>query len=75
MPIEVVSIGVVRDPKSFQEKYDCINDNDRAYGTMYLAIPPAMHYLLDFVDYAFELSRNLEEALGIRGNFNSKWAF
>ena len=61
-----VSIGVVRDPYSYQEKYDCLNYNDRAYGTMCLAIPPTMRYILDSVDYPFELWRNLDEALACR---------
>ena len=52
-----VSIGAMREPDSYQEKYDWLNDNDRAYGTMCLAIPPTMRYLLDFVDYPFELWR------------------
>ena len=42
-----VSIGVVREPESCQEKDAWLNDNDRAYGTMCLAIPPTMHYILD----------------------------
>ena len=60
-----VSIGAMREPESFQEKYDWLNDNDRAYGTMCLAIPPTMHYLLDSTDYPFEIWRNLDEALGM----------
>ena len=46
-----VSIGVVREPESRQEKYDWLNDNDKFYGSMYLAIPPTMCYILDFTDY------------------------
>ena len=61
-----VSIGAVREPNSCQEKYDWLNDNDRAYGTMCLAIPPTMHYLLDSDDYLFELWRNIDEALGMQ---------
>ena len=49
--IYVVSNGVVREPESCQEKYDWINDDDRSYGTMCLAIPPTMRYLLDYVEY------------------------
>ena len=60
-----VSISVVREPESYQEKCDWLNDNDRAYGTMCLAIPPAMRYILDYADYPFELWRNLDEALGM----------
>ena len=61
-----MSIGAVRNPELCQEKYDWLNDNDRAYGTMCLAIPPTMCYLLDSVDYPFELWRNLNEALGMQ---------
>ena len=61
-----VYIGVVREPESCQEKDSWLNDNDRAYGTMCLAIPPTMRYLLDSADYPFELWRNLDEALGMQ---------
>ena len=61
-----VSIGAVREPESCQEKDAWINDNDRAYGTMCLAIPPTMCYIIDSVDYPFKLWRNLDEALGIQ---------
>ena len=61
-----VSIGVVREPESFQEKDDWLNDNDRAYRTMCLAIPPIMRYILDSVDYPFELWRNIDESLGMQ---------
>ena len=44
-----MSIGVLREPESFQEKDAWINDNDIAYGTMCLDIPPTMCYLLDYV--------------------------
>ena len=64
-----VSIGVVREPKSWQEKCDWLNDNDIAYGTMCLAIPPTMRYLLDSVEYPFELWRNLNEALGMKQEY------
>ena len=60
-----VSIGVVREPYFFQEKYAWINDNDRAYGTMCLAIPPTMCYLLDSAHYPFKLWRNIDKALGM----------
>ena len=39
-----LSIGAVRKPESFQEKDAWLNDNDRAYGNMCLAIPPTMRY-------------------------------
>ena len=50
-----VSIGVMREPESCQEKCDWLNDNDRSYGTMCLAIPPTMWYLLDSVEYPLNI--------------------
>ena len=61
-----VSIGAVRELESCQEKDACLNDNDRAYGTMCLAIPPTMCYLLDSVDYPFNIWRNIDEDLGMQ---------
>ena len=50
-----VSIGGVTEPESYEEKCGWLNDYDRAYGTMCLAISPRMHYLLDSIEYSFEL--------------------
>ena len=61
-----VSIGVVIEPKSYQEKDAWLNDNDRAYVNMCLAIPPTMCYILDSIDYPFELWKNLDQALGMQ---------
>ena len=66
-----MSIGVVREPESCQEKDAWINDNDRAYGTMCLDIPPNMCYLLDSVYYPFDICRNLDEALGMHQEYVS----
>ena len=64
-----VSIGAVKEPESFKEKDSWLNDNDRAYGTMCLAIPPIMRYILDSANYPFELWRNLDEAIGIQQEY------
>ena len=61
-----VSTSFLRELESYQDKYDWLNDNDRAYGTMFLAIPLTMRYILDFADYPFELWRNLDEAFGMQ---------
>ena len=37
-----MSIGAMREPKSYQEKDAWLNGNDRAYGTICLGIPPTM---------------------------------
>ena len=60
-----VSIGAMRELDSCQEKCDWLNDNDRAYGTMCLAIPPTMHYLLDSAEFPFDIWINIDEPLGM----------
>ena len=64
--LNYVSIGVVSELESYEEKCDWINDCDRAYGTMCLAIPPTMRYLLDSIEYPFEIWRNLDKSLGMQ---------
>ena len=59
------------EPDSYEEKCFWLNDCDRAYGTMCLAIPPTMRYLLDSVEYPFDLWRNLDEALGMQKQYMS----
>ena len=61
-----MSIDTVREPKTYQEKDAWPNDNDRAYGNMFLAIPPTMRCILDSANYPFEIWRNLDEALGMQ---------
>ena len=56
----------MREPNSYQEKDAWLNDNDRAYGSMCLAILPIMRYILDSVDYTFEIWRNIDESLGMQ---------
>ena len=61
-----VSISAMTDPGSYEEKCDWINDCDRAYGTMCLAIPPTMRYLLDSTEYPFKIWRNIDEDIGVQ---------
>ena len=60
-----VSIGAVSEPESYEEKIDWLNDCDRAYGIMCLVMSPKMHYLIDFVEYAFDLWNNLDKYFGV----------
>ena len=50
-----VSIGAMSKIDSYEYKCEWINDCDIAYGYMCLAIPPIMHYLLDSIEYPFEI--------------------
>ena len=42
-----VSIGALSEPESCEEKIDCLNNCDRAYGIMWLGISPKIHHLID----------------------------
>ena len=50
-----VSIGAVNEKEYYEENIYWINGCDRAYGIMCLVKYPKMHYLIDFVEYPFEL--------------------
>ena len=56
----------MREPESCQDKCAWLNENDGAYGTMCLIVPPTIRYLFDSVEFPFELWRNLDEALGMQ---------
>ena len=58
-----ISIGVGEE--SYEEKSDWLTDYDRAYGIMCLVMSPKMHYLIDFVEYAFDLWNNLDKYFGV----------
>ena len=60
-----VSIGVLSEPKPYEENISCLNNCDRAYGIMCLGISLNIHHLIDYVDYPFELSINLDKYFGI----------
>ena len=57
---------MMSEPESYEEKCDWLNDCGRAYGTTCLTIRPTMRSLSDYVEYPFELWRNLDEALGMQ---------
>ena len=48
-----ISIGVGEE--SYEEPSDCLNDCDRAIGSICLAISPCMCYLIESVDYPKDL--------------------
>ena len=59
------SIGVMAMLESDEEKNDWLNDCDSAYGKMCLAMSHKMWYLIDFVEYPFELWSNLDSDFGV----------
>ena len=59
-----VSIGAIEMPKSNDEKSIWFNNCDIAYGSMCLAIPPMMRYLIDAVEFPSEIWSRLDRAFG-----------
>ena len=54
-----ISIGFVSEPTYYEQKCAWLNDYNKAYGVMCLAISPSMCYLIDIVDTPSELWKNL----------------
>ena len=48
-------IGAVEMIESDDEKSIWFNECDRSFGAMCLAIPPRMSYLIDIVEYPYEI--------------------
>ena len=51
-----------------------MNNCDRAYGIMCLAISPNIHHLIDSVEYPFELWENLEKSFGVQEVEDEAWS-
>ena len=59
-----VSIGAVTMLESDDEKSIWFNNCGRAYGAMFLAIPPRMQYLIDDVEFQSEIWSILDKEFG-----------
>ena len=69
-----VSIGALSEPKSYEVKIDWLNNCDRAYGIMCLAMSPDIHHLIYSVEYPFELWNNLDKAFGVQEVEDEAWS-
>ena len=69
-----LSIGELNEPESYEEKIDQLNDYDRAYGIMCLAMSLEIHHLIDHVEYPFECWNNLEKSFGMQGVEDEAWS-
>ena len=69
-----VSIGALREPKSYEEKIYWINNCDRAYGIIFLGMSPNIHHLIDSAEYPFELWKNLDKAFGLQKIKDEAWS-
>ena len=57
-----VSIGLGKE--SYKDENDWINDSDRAFGTIWLALSPSSRYLISFVEYPKDLWTKLDRTFG-----------
>ena len=69
-----VSIGVLIERESYEENIYWINDCDRYYGIMCLAMSPKIHHLIDSVEYPFELWNNLDKYFGVQKVEDEAWS-
>ena len=61
-----MSIGIVTEPESFEEKDAFFTNSFRSFGIMCLSIPPCMHYLIDTNNLPSELWSNLDKTFGLQ---------
>ena len=60
-----VSIGALSEPEYYEGKIYWLNNCDICYGIMCLGIYPNIHHLIYYVEYPFELWKNLDKAFGL----------
>ena len=68
-----VSIATVNE-SSYEYKSDQLSAYDRAYGIMCLAMSPKIHYLIDYVEYMFDLWSNLDRYFGVKKEVDDTWS-
>ena len=69
-----VSIGVLSELESYEEKTDWLNNCDRAYGIMCLGMSPNIHHLIDSVEYPFDLWNKLDKYFGVQEVEDEAWS-
>ena len=69
-----VSNGALSEPESYEEKINWMNNLDRAYGIMRLAISPNIHHLIYSAEYPFEIWKNLEKYLVVQEVEDDAWS-
>ena len=57
-----VSIGIGKE--SYENENYWLNDGDRAFGTICLALSPSLHYLIGYVEYLEDLWTKLDITFG-----------
>ena len=57
-----VSIGIGKE--SYEDENDWLNDGDRDFGTICLALSPSLGYLLDSAEYPKDMWTELDRTFG-----------
>ena len=57
-----VSIGLGKE--SYENDNDCLNDGDRAFGAVCLALSPSLRYLIGSAEYPKDLWTKLDKTFG-----------
>ena len=57
-----LSIGLGKD--SYEDENECLNYNDRYFGTICLGFSPSLRYLIDSVEYLKDLWTELDRTFG-----------
>ena len=57
-----VSIGIGKE--YYENENDWINDSDRAFGVICLALSPSLRYLIDYAEYPKDLWTELDRTFG-----------
>ena len=61
-----VSIGALSELNYYEEKIGWMNNCDRSYGIVCLAMSPNIHHLINSTKYPFELWKKMEKAFGVQ---------
>ena len=60
-----VSIGLGKESYDNENENDWLNDGDRAFGAICLALSPSLRYLIGFVEYPKDLWTILDRTFGM----------
>ena len=69
-----VSFGSLSESESYEENIDWMNNCDRAYGIMCLAMSPNIYHLVDSVEYPFDIWKNLDKDFGVQEVEDEAWS-
>ena len=60
----VVDVSIGLGKESYEDENDWLNDSDRAFGTICLALSPSLRYLIAYAEYPKDLWTKLDRTFG-----------